>query len=85
MKRRIAAVVVLLVIVTAAALTRGLGLRDRPGPAVLTLYGNVDARAVDLGFRVGGRIAEMPVDEGARVEAGTVLARLDTRARSPTR
>lgn len=43
----------------------------------LTLYGNVDIRTVDLGFRVGGRIAEMPVDEGDHVQPGDVLARLD--------
>ncbi|MBS0579482.1 MAG: secretion protein HlyD [Proteobacteria bacterium] len=49
------------------------------GPAgTLTLYGNVDIRSVNLGFRVPGRIATMPVDEGARVKAGEVLARLDT-------
>ena len=44
----------------------------------LVLYGNVDIRSVDLGFRVPGRIAIMTVDEGARVKAGDVLARLDT-------
>ncbi|SDK03513.1 secretion protein HlyD [Aliiruegeria lutimaris] len=43
----------------------------------LTLYGNVDVRTVDLAFRVGGRISEMPVEEGDRVAAGDVLARLD--------
>lgn len=44
---------------------------------VATLYGNVEVRTVDLAFRVGGRIAEIAVDEGARVTAGDVLARLD--------
>jgi HlyD family secretion protein len=44
---------------------------------VLTLYGNVDIRSVNLGFRVPGRIAEMPVDEGSKVRQGDVLARLD--------
>jgi HlyD family secretion protein len=42
-----------------------------------TLYGNVDIRQVQLGFRVGGRIATMNVDEGDRVEAGQILASLD--------
>jgi len=32
----------------------------------------------DLGFPLGGRIVEMPVDEGTRVEKDAVLARLDT-------
>ncbi len=47
------------------------------GDGSLTLYGNVDIRQVDLGFRVGGRIAEVLVDEGDRVRKGQPLARLD--------
>lgn len=44
----------------------------------LTLYGNVDIRQVDLGFRVGGRIAEVLVDEGDLVQEGQPLAKLDS-------
>lgn len=44
----------------------------------LALHGNVDIRQVDLGFRVGGRITEVLVDEGDRVEKGQPLASLDT-------
>lgn len=43
----------------------------------LILYGNVDIRQVDLGFRVAGRIAEVLVEEGQEVETGEPLARLD--------
>ena len=43
----------------------------------LTLYGNVDIRQVDLGFRVGGRIAAVLVDEGDAVSEGQPLARLE--------
>ena len=42
------------------------------------LYGNVEVREVELGFRVGGRLAELLVDEGDKVTPGQVLARLDT-------
>jgi HlyD family secretion protein len=45
----------------------------------LTLYGNVDVRQVDLGFRVGGRIAGLSVDEGMHVAPGAELGRLDPR------
>jgi HlyD family secretion protein len=43
----------------------------------ITIHGNVDIRQVDLGFRVGGRIAEMFVEEGDKVQAGQVIAMLD--------
>lgn len=43
----------------------------------LTLYGNVDIRTVNLNFRVGGRLAELRVDEGDSVNVGDVLGRLD--------
>ena len=51
--------------------------RERTVPDVITLYGNVDVRQVNLGFRVGGRIAELAVDEGDRVKPGDVIAKLD--------
>jgi HlyD family secretion protein len=43
----------------------------------LTLYGNVDIRLVDVSFRVEGRLSEMLVEEGDRVEKGQTLARVD--------
>ena len=43
------------------------------------LYGNVDIREVQLGFRVSGRLASMTVEEGDRVAAGDLLAVLDDR------
>jgi HlyD family secretion protein len=45
--------------------------------ASIILYGNVEIREVNLGFRVGGRIADMSVDEGDPVASGQVLASLD--------
>lgn len=41
------------------------------------LYGNVDIREVQLGFRVPGRLQQMLVEEGDRVAAGDLLAVLD--------
>jgi len=43
----------------------------------LTLYGNVDIREVQLGFRVSGRLQQMQSEEGDAVEEGTLLAVLD--------
>lgn len=73
----IGAVAALVILIAVGFATRGFGLlggdRDRP----LVLHGNVDIRQVDLGFRVSGRIATMPFEEGVHVPAGAVLAGLD--------
>lgn len=51
----------------------------KPENGPVTLYGNVDIRQVELGFRVGGRISEMNFDEGDSVKPGDLLARLDAK------
>lgn len=43
----------------------------------ITTYGNVDVRAVTLGFRVFGRIKTLNYEEGDKVSAGDVLAILE--------
>jgi HlyD family secretion protein len=43
----------------------------------LQLFGNVDIREVNLGFRVSGKVSEVLRDEGDTVKAGEVVARLD--------
>lgn len=50
-----------------------------PGPKEkeLILYGNVDIRQVDLAFRVGGRLTDVLVEEGDKVEVGQPLARIE--------
>lgn len=53
--------------------------RQGDGGDTLVLYGSVDIRQVSLAFEGSDRVAEMLVEEGDRVEAGQVLARLDTR------
>ena len=47
-------------------------------PAALTLFGNVDIREVELGFRVPGRITDVLVDEGDVVTKGLRLAVIDS-------
>jgi HlyD family secretion protein len=44
----------------------------------LSTSGNIEATEVQLSFRVQGRMAERFVDEGDRVKAGQVVARLDS-------
>lgn len=43
----------------------------------ITLSGNIEAHESLVGFKVQGRIIELPVEEGQQVERGALLARLD--------
>lgn len=43
----------------------------------LLLYGNVDVRQVDLGFRVNGQVESLFYEEGNLVFPGTLMAALD--------
>lgn len=75
MKRNIA---ILLVLALAGALGYGLWrLQHRSRGPELTLYGNVDIREVNLGFRVSGKVREVLKEEGDAVKPGEVIARLD--------
>lgn len=67
-----------LLIVLALGAWAWLQQRDQSHDGALVLYGNVDIRQVALAFDGSGRVAEMQVDEGDAVQAGQVLATLDT-------
>ena len=53
--------------------------RDKGHDGALVLHGNVDIRQIALAFDGSGRVAELRVEEGDRVNAGVVLGVLDTR------
>jgi HlyD family secretion protein len=81
MKKRLPRIIALLLVASAGAawwfdLPMRFGWTHQQEDR-LTLYGNVDIRQVQLGFRVSGRIAEALVDEGDAVKVGDVIARLD--------
>ncbi len=44
---------------------------------ILLLYGNVDVRQVDIGFRVAGIVEKLLFEEGDFVKKGTLVAELD--------
>src|SRR4029450_3073335 len=54
------------------------GCRGRQPDGPLRASGYVEATEVRVAPEVGGRVLELKVDEGDRVDAGTLLARLDT-------
>jgi HlyD family secretion protein len=43
----------------------------------LTLSGNIEAHESLVGFKVEGRIIELPIEEGQQIEQGALLARLE--------
>jgi HlyD family secretion protein len=73
--KKIISVVIILFVVA------GIGwLYNKYHPAkesAMILYGNVDIREVNLGFRVAGKLAKLVYDEGDKVKCGEVIARLD--------
>jgi HlyD family secretion protein len=50
---------------------------DPAGDPILTAYGNVDIRQLDLAFRVDGRLQALHFEEGDRIEKGALVAELD--------
>lgn len=65
----IAALVIIIIVVI--FYLRGEKDRDE-----IVLFGNVDVRLVDIGFRVAGQVEQVLVDEGDLVPKGTLVATL---------
>ena len=75
MNKRIIAV---LVVGLVASVYYYLETANAPQGGALRLYGNVDIREVQLGFRVGGRLESMTFEEGHAVAPGDLLAELES-------
>jgi len=78
--KRLIRIIILVVLVSAVI----LGVRwflqaeGNLSASELRVYGNIDIRKADLAFSEQERIAQVLVEEGDRVTAGQVLARLQT-------
>lgn len=71
---------VALILLLAGAVAGGFYLfyEQKTQPAnVLTLYGNVDIRQVQLAFHDTGRISRLQVEEGDQVKTGQLMAEMD--------
>jgi HlyD family secretion protein len=53
-------------------------IKPKKEAAPIKLYGNVEIHEAEAAFRQSGRIRELFFDEGDKVEAGQILAELDT-------
>lgn len=77
MKKRLPVIIVLMAVIVA-----GVYLYPRftkkSGPAnEIVLSGNIEAHESLVGFKVAGRIIDLPIEEGQSVEAGALLAKLE--------
>lgn len=73
-------IVILAVLVSAVVLgvRHYLHTEENPSVSELKIFGNIDIRKVDLAFNEQERIVQVLVEEGDRVAAGQVLARLQS-------
>lgn len=80
MKKRIVVVIILAVAVAAGiyGAKRYAALNKDGAETGLKIYGTIDIRDANLAFTEQERIVEVLVEEGARVEKGEVLARLNS-------
>jgi HlyD family secretion protein len=70
--------IILALVVLAAATATLLYLRNQRKPKPLVLAGTLEARTVNVGSLVGGRVVRVHVDEGQQVVAGQTLVTLET-------
>lgn len=65
-------------VIGVVALCLSTGCRDRKAESAPRASGYVEATEVRIAGEIGGRLTEVAVEEGARVQAGDVLARVQT-------
>ncbi|MDY0329740.1 MAG: efflux RND transporter periplasmic adaptor subunit [Thiomonas sp.] len=76
-KKRPLIIVVLLIVALAAGGAYWWIQQKKPDADVLTMYGNIDIRQVQLAFNDAGRVSELLVQEGDAVRKGQAVARID--------
>ncbi len=77
MKKKSIIIIVLIILILLTAVF--LFFKNRKNPDILTLYGNIEIRQVDLSFQVSGQIEKMLKEEGDGVKKGELIALLDNR------
>lgn len=69
--------IVLIILILILAVVIVIIKFNKKNTNILTLYGNIEIRQVDLGFRVEGRVQKLLKEEGDEVKKGELLAVLD--------
>jgi HlyD family secretion protein len=74
---------VVLALLLTSALAWAYFQRVGRGPAPLIAYGTLEARNIEVGSKVGGRVLSLGTHEGEQVRAGQVLVTLDDEQLAP--
>lgn len=77
MKRLFLLILALLVAAAISFFIYAYFFNPRNDKNVLILYGNVDVRQVDIGFRVAGLVTDLFFEEGDVIKKGDLMASLD--------
>lgn len=75
-KKKLIIVGIIIVIIIAVLLINNF--RNKKDDGALSLSGNVEVTETNVGFKLPGRVMELTVDEGQQVNAGQLMARLDS-------
>ena len=76
--KRLIPIAVLVITAIAASIYLYPRLTKKPASVnQIVLSGNIEAHESLVGFKVPGRIVDLPVEEGQQVQQGTLLARLE--------
>ena len=75
--KKIVPLIVLLAVAATAAFVYFRWTARRPAATTLKISGNIEAHESVVGFKVQGRLVELPVEEGQYVHAGDLIAALD--------
>jgi HlyD family secretion protein len=77
MKKHILITIIILALTAIIIILIDRSYRDEKHHNQITLYGNVDVRQVDIGFRVSGQVTGLIFEEGDKVAKGTLMCSLD--------
>ena len=76
-KKKIVSIVILIVVLGSVIYLYSRLTARRPPDNILRISGNIEAHESVVGFKVQGRLAELPVQEGQYVHEGDPIAGLD--------
>jgi len=77
MKKNILIVIVILALTAIVIVLIDRAYTEKKDINHITLYGNVDVRQVDIGFRVSGQVKQLLFEEGDKVSEGSLMCSMD--------